>query len=304
MINNQYDKQVELLLRILPSIAKENDFALHGGTAINLFYFDIPRLSVDIDLTFLPFSTRDKDLAQIITILKRLRIQLLKTIPGINIKEPKADEGEYKLFCSLNNTEIKIEVNTINRGIYQKTDILPLSNAAQKRFSMFCEMPIVSIGQLFGGKIVAALDRQHPRDLFDVKKMLDSYGYSPEINKGFIFSLLSSKRPIHEILNPSFLNHEATLNSQFSGMTNETFTYDMYENTRIQLVKMVKNNISSEIAELIISFSEGNPKWNIFNFEVFPGIKWKLMNIKKLKEQNPEKHIKQMFELKKILNLR
>lgn len=303
MINNQYDKQVELLLRILPSIAKENDIALHGGTAINLFYFDIPRLSVDIDLTFLPFSTRDKDLAQIATILKRLRIQLLKTIPGIIIKEPKADEAAYKLFCSLNNTEIKIEVNTINRGIYQKTDILPLSNAAQERFNMFCEMPIVSLGQLFGGKIVAALDRQHPRDLFDVKKMLDTFGYSLEINKGFIFCLLSSKRPIHEILNPSFLNHEATLNSQFSGMTKEKFTYDMYENTRVQLLEMVKNNISSEIAELIISFSEGKPNWSIFNFEVFPGIKWKLMNIKKLKEQNPEKHIKQMLELKRILNL-
>ncbi|MDX9694223.1 MAG: nucleotidyl transferase AbiEii/AbiGii toxin family protein [Bacteroidales bacterium] len=302
MINNQYDKQVELLLRILPFIAKEKDIALHGGTAINLFYFDIPRLSVDIDLTFLPFSTRDKDLEQIVTILKRLRSQLLKTISGINIKEPRADEEEYKLFCSLNNTEIKIEVNTINRGIYQKADILPLSSAAQERYNMFCEMPIVSLGQLFGGKIVAALDRQHPRDLFDVKKMLDTYGYPPEINKGFIFSLLSSKRPIHEILSPSFLNHEATLNSQFSGMTKETFTYDMYENTRVQLVEIVKNNISSEIAELIISFSEGRPKWSIFNFEEFPGIKWKLMNIKKLKEQNPEKHIRQMLELKKNLN--
>jgi predicted nucleotidyltransferase component of viral defense system len=302
MINNQYYKQVELLLRILPLIAKENDIALHGGTAINLFYFDIPRLSVDIDLTFLPFSSRDKDLAQIVTILNRLRSQLLKTIPGINIKEPKADKTEYKLFCSLNNTEIKIEVNTINRGIYQKTDLLPLSNAAQEQFNMFCEIQIVSLGQLFGGKIVAALDRQHPRDLFDVKNMLDTFGYSPEINEGFIFSLLSSKRPIHEILNPSFLNHEATLNSQFSGMTKEKFTYDMYENTRIQLVETVKNNISSEVAELIISFSEGKPKWSTFNFEAFPGIKWKLMNIKKLKEQNPEKHSKQILELKKILN--
>jgi predicted nucleotidyltransferase component of viral defense system len=302
MINKQYYKQVELLLRIIPFIAKENDIALHGGTAINLFYFDMPRLSVDIDLTFLPFGAREKDLEQIVIILNRLRSKLLKTIPGINIKEPKADEEECKLFCSLNNTKIKIEVNTINRGIYQKTDLLPLSNAAQEQFNMFCEIQIVSIGQLFGGKIVAALDRQHPRDLFDVKKMLDTFGYSPEINKGFIFSLLSSKRPIHEILNPSFLNQEATLNSQFSGMTKEMFTYDMYENTRLQLIETVKNNISSEAAELILSFSEGKPKWSSFNYEEFPGIKWKLMNIIKLKEQNPEKHSMQMLELKKILN--
>lgn len=301
MINSQYYKQVELLLRILPVIAQEKDIALHGGSAINLFYFDIPRLSVDIDLTFLPFSMRDKDLAQIAALLNRLRNLLLKTIPGINIKEPKTNETEYKLFCSLNNTEIKIEVNTINRGIYQKPDLLPLNNAAQEQFNVFCEMQIVSLGQLFGGKIVAAFDRQHPRDLFDVKKMLETFGYSPEIMEGFIFCLLSSKRPIHEILNPSFLNHETTLNSQFSGMTKEKFTYKMYENTRVQLIETVKNNISSEVAKLLISFSEGKPEWGIFNFEVFPGIKWKLLNIQKLKEQNPEKHNKQILELKKVL---
>lgn len=139
------------------------------------------------------------------------------------------------------------------------------------------------------------------RDLFDVKRMFDTFGYSPEIMEGFIFCLFSSKRPIHEILNPSFLNQKAILNSQFSGMTNEIFTYAMYENTRIKLIETVISNISSELAKLIISFSEGKAQWGIFNFEAFPGIKWKLLNIQKLKEQNPEKHNKQILELKKVL---
>ena len=49
-----YRRQVQLLIRVLPSIAEEACFALKGGTAINLFVRDMPRLSVDIDLTYLP----------------------------------------------------------------------------------------------------------------------------------------------------------------------------------------------------------------------------------------------------------
>lgn len=56
MINDTYKKQVELLLKTLPEVAKETCFALHGGTAINLFIRNMPRLSVDIDLTYLPIE--------------------------------------------------------------------------------------------------------------------------------------------------------------------------------------------------------------------------------------------------------
>lgn len=62
MIDSRYKKQVNLLLRILPEIARDKAFALHGGTAVNLFCNNMPRLSVDIDLTWLPFDTREQDL--------------------------------------------------------------------------------------------------------------------------------------------------------------------------------------------------------------------------------------------------
>ena len=201
-MNAQYVTGVELLLRILPYISKEKDVAVHGGTAINLFYFEMPRLSVDIDLTFIPYGERDKDIKKISELLNRLRKQLSVAIPNIIIRDSVADKEEYKLFCSLNNNEIKIEINTINRGIYEIAEIKPLCKRAWETFNSFCEIQVVSSGQLFGGKIVAALDRQHPRDLFDTKHLLDKIGYTDEIKKGFIFALLSSKRPFHEILNP------------------------------------------------------------------------------------------------------
>ena len=54
MARERYADQVQLLVRLLPIVADERDFALKGGTAINLFYRDLPRLSVDTDLTYVP----------------------------------------------------------------------------------------------------------------------------------------------------------------------------------------------------------------------------------------------------------
>jgi predicted nucleotidyltransferase component of viral defense system len=302
MISTRYNAQVALLLRILPEIARENDVALHGGSGINLFYNEMPRLSVDIDLTYLPFGSRSSDLRNIKALLVRLHKRLLSIIPGIEIRGPGVQADEYKLYCTLGKATVKIEINTINRGVYRKTEIRPLCVAAQEQFNMFCEIQVVPIGQLYGGKIVAALDRQHPRDLFDVKKMLETIGYAEEVNEGFIFCLLSSKRPIHELLQPSLLDHRSTLESQFAGMTDENFTWEIYESTRLNLIDTVHKNLATEICELLFSFADGKPSWGQYDFGGFPAIQWKLQNIMKLKKQNPSKHEMQMDELKNRLN--
>jgi predicted nucleotidyltransferase component of viral defense system len=301
MINPQFYRQADLLIRIIPEISREKDVALHGGSAINLFYNEMPRLSVDIDLTYLPAGARDADLAEIRIICNRIKERLLQTIPGIKIKENNEDKEEYKLFCSLDNAEVKVEVNTINRGVYSNTNLLPLCKKAQQLFKRFCDIQVVPAGQLFGGKIVAALDRQHPRDLYDVKLMMETIGYTETIAEGFLFCLLSSKRPIHEILQPSLLDHRATLTSQFNGMTDEDFTYETYEFTRLQLIKNVIHHINSESRDLLMSFSSGHPEWIHYDYGRFPGIQWKLQNIRRLKEENPSKHEFQLYELKNIL---
>jgi hypothetical protein len=74
---------------------------------------------------------------------------------------------------------------------------------------------------LYGGKIRAALDRQHPRDLFDVKDLLANEGLSDDVWQGFIFSLVCGDRPINEIIAPNFQDQRATMQTQFAGMTSE-----------------------------------------------------------------------------------
>lgn len=197
-MNEVYINQVNLLLRILPEINKIDAFALHGGTAINLFYHNMPRLSVDIDLTYIPYGDRKTDLNNIGILLEQLSVRLNRIIPGLSIKSGTSGGDDVKLFCRLNNYEVKIEVNTINRGLVDLPQRKTLCTAAQEKFRTYCEIRTVPLEQLFGGKIIAALDRQHPRDLFDIKKLFDNQGINDKILIGFLFCLLSSKRPLDE----------------------------------------------------------------------------------------------------------
>jgi hypothetical protein len=77
-----YREQVALLLRLLPIVGREEMFALKGGTAINLFVRDLPRLSVDIDLTFLPLTERDAALTAIGEGLQRIGALASRQIAG------------------------------------------------------------------------------------------------------------------------------------------------------------------------------------------------------------------------------
>jgi predicted nucleotidyltransferase component of viral defense system len=300
-MNQAYIQQVNLLLRILPEINKIDDFALHGGTAINLFYHNMPRLSVDIDLTYIPFNDREKDLRDIGVLLENLSARLKRIIPGISIKSSHPEKDEVKLFCRLTNSEVKIEVNTINRGLMDDPQIMTLCNAAQQKFNSWCEMKIVPIGQLFGGKIVAALDRQHPRDIFDIKKLLEKGNLDPHIIKGLLFCLFSSKRPIDEILKPNMLEYNQLIENQFSGMTQDNFTPSDYHVVRNRLNNDILNLLNEDQKSMILSFCETNLEWIYEDWSKYPGIAWKLRNLKKLKRINPDKFNKHINTIKAIL---
>lgn len=161
-MNNLYKEQVRLLLRMLPVIYREEDFAVHSGTAINLFIKNLPRCSVDVDLTYIPLGSREEGLAEIDKKLATISQQLQRAVPEVNIRPVP-----NKLLCTLGRSTVKIEVNGIKRGIIGPTIDLPLCDKTQAEFGMYCKARIVLLEQLYGGKIAAALGRQHPRDLFD-----------------------------------------------------------------------------------------------------------------------------------------
>lgn len=201
----------------------------------------------------------------------------------------------------MKNVEVKIEVNTINRGIKSAVERHQLGQAAQDHFEMFVEMNLVPASQLFGGKIVAALDRQHPRDLFDTKKFLDRNGLNNETMQGFLFCLFSSKRPVIEILEPNFLQNEKIIENQFKGMTNEEFSSEMYNQERERLIYSILKLLTVQEKRMIVSIAKGEPEWIYGDWSRFPGIAWKLKNIEILRKNNFQKYKIQIEQTERCL---
>lgn len=298
MANQTYKNQVKLLLDVLPEVAKEKCFALHGGTAINLFIRDMPRLSVDIDLTYIPLEDRITSIKNINDALLRIKTNIEAAIPRISVEH---NPDSAKLQVATREASIKLEVNLTKRGVYKAPTDLPLCQKAQTDFDIFCVVPVVSTGLLYGGKICAALDRQHPRDLFDVKYLLENEGFTDEIKEGFIFYLLGSDRPINELIYPNMKDQRSALDNQFNGMSTEPFTYEDYERTREKLVHVIHENITNEDKLFLLNFKNLTPDWSKYNFADFPSIQWKLQNLQKLKDSNTEKHTALYETLKKKL---
>ena len=298
MMDSRYIEQVSLLLKLLPAIAKIPDFALHGGTAINLFHHNMPRLSVDIDLTFVPYTDRQSDLNRIHVLLTDLARDLTRKMPALRIEKPVYAGGEYKLFCTLGQSTVKVEVNTIIRGVIAQPEQKVLCERAQKMFDVFVETNIVPESQLFGGKLVAALDRQHPRDLFDTRMLLDRNGLTNEMMIGFLFCLFNSNRPIHETLHPKFNDQTSAIDNQFMGMSVDPFTNELFEKERVRLLNAIHDKLTETHKETILGFVANKPKWFYGDWSNYPGIKWKLQNLSLLEKDNPRKFKEQRDLLK------
>lgn len=299
--SNVYAQKVELLLRLIPIVMEEEVFAIHGGTAINLFLKDLPRYSVDIDLTYIPLADRQTSLDDVSLHLKSIADKAKKAFKGIRIVP---NFSTCKLLCEYHGKQVKIEVNQTKRGVVGGECLsMPLSEKAQNEFSLFCEAKIVPLTQLYGGKIAAALSRQHPRDLFDVKYMdipLD------ECREGLIFCLLGSDRPIHESFAPSLIDQREAMENQFTGMTDIPFTYKDFEETRAKLINDVKSLMTDADRKFLISFESGQPEWDGYEFEYFkdyPSVQWKLLNLKKLAKQNPQKLRLEAEKLRNVLEI-
>ncbi len=307
MISPTYRAQVDLLLQVLPFVAKEELFALKGGTAINLFVREMPRLSVDIDLTYLPIDSRTDALKNIQEGLGRIKTDIEKSIPKIRINPVPLNEGsDVKLNCQGLGAQIKIEVNTITRGNVFPTQLMQVVEPVQDEFDKFAAIKVVSMAELYGGKICAAIDRQHPRDIFDVKLLLDNEGLSDPIWEGFKIGLISHYKPIGELLNPVLKNQESAFDNQFAGMSTVSFLYQDYEDTKASLIKIIDERISDDEKKFLLSFESGEPDWSLFPIPILkelPAVQWKLININKLKEQNLKKHESKIDYLKSVLKL-
>jgi predicted nucleotidyltransferase component of viral defense system len=283
--SEEYRRQVALLLRTIPLVAAETCFALKGGTAINLFVRDMPRLSVDIDLTYLPTKNWDTSLAEIDAAMKRLADSIRAGIRGATVAlgTLKAEKIVNKLFVDEGSVRIKIEVTPLLRGCVYPPEKRSVSPTVEDQFG-FAEIQVVSFAGLYAGKLVAALDRQHPRDLFDVRDLLANEGIDDALRKVFLVYMLSHNRPMSEVLAPTRINIKQEFERGFSGMTEEPVTLEDLLKTREEFIAELVGKMPEEHRKFLISFEEGKTDWKLLDIphaEKLPAVQRRLQNLAK-----------------------
>lgn len=285
MRETPYYQQAGLLLDILPLIDKHPVFALKGGTAINFFVRDLPRLSVDIDLAYLPLTEREAALSDMTSRLLALQQELQQS--GIALRATPVRFGPTG-FCkglvvTRSEATVKIEPNTVLRGCVYPCVRQSLCPTAEEIFERSVEMRVVSHGDLYGGKICAALDRQHPRDLFDIKLLLEAEGLTPEVRRAFIVYLISHDRPMVELLNPNRRPLDDLFAQEFEGMTRAPVTVQDLAGTREALVNLIARTLTIEERTFILSVKKGQPDWGLLGLDGIqrmPAVQWKLRNVR------------------------
>lgn len=298
--SEDYRRQVNLLLRSVPFVAKEKCFALKGGTAINLFVRDLPRLSVDIDLTYLPVFARPKSLGAIDKAMKRIAGRIRKGIGGAHVVETSLEGAVTKLVVREAGVQIKIEVTPVLRGCAFDPELRSVSDEVEEMFG-FAEMQVVSFADLYAGKIVAALDRQHPRDLFDVRDLLAHEGIDGALRAAFIVYLLSHNRPMAEVLGSAQKNIAHDFANNFEGMTAEPVALDELLAARVALVELIVGQMPAPHRDFLIGFEKGDPDWTLLSVpgaKKLPAVKWRQQNLDKLSKN---KRIALVAQLETVL---
>lgn len=300
-MNEIYIRTVQLLLDVAPTIFDTTAFAMKGGTAINLFVQDMPRLSVDIDVVFIPHALKRIDaLKTIADELASAQSKLQKM--GYEAALRKNQDGtEAKMFVRSQQAEVKVEVNFVFRGTVLPPQRRSLTPSAQNLFAANIQVPVLDNAELYGSKLVAALDRQHPRDLFDVQLMLARHGWEEPLLDCFVVYLAGHNRPTHEVLFPKEKQLEAIFAAEFDGMTRTPVSLASLLETRRRMLAELPRALLPRQRDFLMSMVQAEPDWSLLPYAhaaQLPALQWKLQNLTRLKK-NVSKFNLQQRELAK-----
>lgn len=301
MIDQTYVEIVRLLLESAPAIFETPHFAMKGGTAINLFIEDMPRLSVDIDVVYTDHqATRDQALKSISSGLDAVRKRLAKAGLESEVSATK-DGDEIKLFIRRGRNQVKVEVNHVFRGTVLPVATRRLGNEARKLFTTELSVPVLATPELYGSKLVAAMDRQHPRDLFDVHGLFENSGLTADVVECFVCYLAGHNRPVHEVLFSRDQDMTPAFANEFAGMTRNPITVAELEAVRRKLKRELPAALTANHQQFLLGLVAGEPEWTLMkclHLSQLPAIRWKLQNLAKLKKTNPRKFTQQAEELR------
>lgn len=290
-MDKRYSERVALLVAILSHLDSEPRFALKGGTAINLFEHDLPRLSVDIDLTWLPMQDFETDATQIAQALTQIAQRL--SAPPLRLQvRTSAGEGARtvsRLIASRGRTQVQIETTPVMRGTVHPVRRMDLRPTVERQFGS-AQIQVLSFADLYAGKLAAALSRQHPRDLFDIGVLLDNTGIDAALWRTFLVYLTASPKPAADMLAPNEpRDFAAVFDSQFHGMTREPVTVEWLLEARARLLARIREMMDDPTRDFLLSVEREAPAFELIELPhavEMPGVRRKLQNLTK---RSPEK---------------
>jgi len=296
-----YIEAVRLLLEAIPVVFQEPQFAMKGGTAINLFVRDMPRLSVDIDVVFIDHAaSREEAMRRIGAALESAQTELQRR--GLQGDSPLRTQGdESKLYLRRGRQQVKVEVNHVFRGTILPVQTRPLTPESRRLFTAGVEAPVLATAELYGGKLVAALDRQHPRDLFDVHCLFETGGLTGEIVECFVGYLAGHNRPVHEVLFSRDQDLTTAFANEFQGMARTPVSLDVLVEARQRLRQELGLILTPQHREFLLGLVRAEPRWELMHcahLAELPAVRWKLQNLAKLRRSSPAKFAHQAEELR------
>ena len=290
-MNREFLETARLLIQVAPLVFVDDQFGLKGGTAINLFLRDMPRLSVDLDLVFTDHTIgRSEAIARINAAVRdaadRLRARRLEVyVPGAG------SDGETKLMVRSGAAEVKVEINTVMRGTVHRVRRASLTPLARDTLLADIEIPVLASEDVYGGKLVAALDRQHPRDLFDVMELFKHEGITPGIRRSFVVYLVSHNRPVHEVLFPELRDIQMDYERNFIGMTSQPTELAELLETRDRMINDLHAGLDANERRFLLSLVTAQPEWELLGIphvSELPAVRWKLQNLARLQRERAE----------------
>jgi predicted nucleotidyltransferase component of viral defense system len=286
----EYAEQVRLLIRLLPIIDKEPVFALKGGTAINLFYRPLPRLSVDIDLLYLPMEDRETALKNIKAALARITADIKQTIKGTRVQNTTLQQdNSLRVIVELAGAKVKVELSPVIRGTVFEAKRMEVRKEVEEEFG-YAEMLVASHPDLYAGKLCAALDRQHPRDLFDVKQLYENEGLTDDLRKTFLIFLISHFRPMAELLNPNRKDIAEIYHNEFIQMADVDISLEELLAIREKLIYDINHDMTENERKFLLSFKNKKPDWTLLEMDnteliaALPSVQWRMANLEKMTE--------------------
>ena len=300
---DRFHRQAALVVRALPFVARREEFALKGGTAINLFLRNLPRFSVDIDLTYLPLGSRAESLRAARNGLLRIAEEVKRAIPALDCGLPDPHRpSALRLTLTLAGSRIKVEASPVMRGAVWPPETRHVTAVVEEVLG-YSENRLLSFDDLYAGKMCAALDRQHPRDLFDIALLLANEGISRRLLKTFLVYLISHNRPIAELLAPRRPDIRQLYEDEFEPMARHPLPFDRLISAREELVAAIHHGLTDADREFLVSVKNRRPRWNLLGLPGIadlPAVQWKLLNLGRM---SASRHAAAVARLRRVLEV-